>query len=74
VLHGEGEPSPHYAGIQAARLAHIEQHATALIAAIAHEAQISPTTYPAIWEQIEALRTALGAAAAAETAPVREAT
>lgn len=74
ALHGEGELSPHHAGILAARLTHIEQHAAALIEAIVHETQISPTTYPAIWEHIEALRTALSAAAVAETAPVREAT
>jgi len=74
LLHGEGELSPHHAGILAARLAHIEQHATALIEAIVHDAHVSPGTYPAIWERIEALRTALGAAAGAETAPAREAT
>jgi hypothetical protein len=76
VLHGEGGPSPHHAGILAARLAHLEQHAAALIGAIEHEEWLSPTptAYPAIWEQIVALRTALGAADAAETAPVREAT
>jgi len=73
VLHGEGRPSPHHAGILAARLVHLERHATALIAAIEQEAQIAPTAYPAIWEQITALRTALGTAAAAEMTPLREA-
>jgi len=73
VLHGEGRPSPHHAGILAARLAHLERHATALIAALEQEAQIAPTAYPAIWEQITALRTALGTAAAAEMTPLREA-
>jgi len=74
VLHGEDGPSPHHAGILAARLAHLERHAAALIGAIEYEERLSPTAYPAIWEQIVALRTALGAADAAETAPVREAT
>jgi hypothetical protein len=70
VLHGEGGLSPHAAGILAARLAHLEHHATALIAAIEYEERLSRTAYPAIWQQIAGLRTALDAA---ETAPVRAA-
>ena len=41
-----------------ARLAHIEHHAAALIGALVHEARIAPAMYPAIWEQITALRVA----------------
>jgi hypothetical protein len=74
VLHGDGDASPRQAGILAARLAYLERHATALIGAIEYEERLSPTVYPAIWEQIVALRTALGAADAADTVPVREAT
>jgi hypothetical protein len=74
VLHGEDGPSPHTAGILAARLAHIERRAAALIEAIGQETRISPIAYPAIWEQVEALRTALGTVDAAELAPVPEAT
>jgi hypothetical protein len=71
---GEGHLSPHHAGILAARLAHLERHATALIEAIEQEERLSPTAYPAIWEQITALRTALGTADTGETVPVRAAT
>jgi hypothetical protein len=71
VLHGDGDASPRQAGTLAARLAHLERHAAALIAAIEYEERLSPTAYPAIWEQIVALRTALGAADTAEMIPVR---
>lgn len=71
VLHGEGSPSPHDAGVLAARLAHLERHAILLIEAIV-EARISPATYPRIWKRLEALQTALGAAEAAEPVSVGE--
>jgi hypothetical protein len=73
VLHGEGGLDPYAAGILAARLAHLEHHATALIEVIEHEERLSRTAYPVIWQQIAALRTALGITGAAETAPVHAA-
>jgi hypothetical protein len=60
LLHGDAGPSLQEAGILAARLAHLERYATALITALVHEAHISPATYPSIWRQIEALQTFLG--------------
>jgi hypothetical protein len=74
VLHGESGPSPQAAGVLAARLAHLERHATALIAAIEQEEQISPIAYPMIWERMAALRRDLGSVDTAELAPLREAT
>ena len=69
ALHGEDGPSVHRAGILAARVAHLEDRTAALIAAIAHEPRITPAAYPAIWERIKELRTALGSVA--DTASAR---
>lgn len=68
ALHGDASPSTHTAGQLTARLAHIEHHAAALIDALVHEARIAPAMYPAIWEQITALRVALGVSDAEESA------
>jgi hypothetical protein len=73
LLYGDAGPSPRVAGMLAARLTHIECHATELIEEIVREARISPTAFPAIWERVAALRTALGATSASEVALAREA-
>jgi hypothetical protein len=64
VLHGDGGASAYTAGLLAARLAHIKQHATALIDTLAQQAQAAPAVYLASSAQIAALRTALGMPAA----------
>jgi hypothetical protein len=69
ALHGDAGPSTRTAGQLAAQLAHVEYHALALIDALVYEARISPTTHPAIWEQIAELRVALGVAPAQDAVP-----
>jgi hypothetical protein len=71
ALHGDTGPSTQMAGQLAARLAHLEHHAAALIDALVHEARITPATYPAIWEQVAGLRVALGISDAEESAHVQ---
>jgi hypothetical protein len=71
LLHGEGGPSLRTAGILAARLAHLERHATALIEALLLEARITPVTHPVIWERVAALQAALAAGAAKTASHMR---
>jgi hypothetical protein len=68
LLYGDAGPSPRVAGMLAARLTHVECHAAELIEAIEQEARISPAAFPAIWERIATLRTALSSEAASEVA------
>ena len=73
LLYGDAGPSPRVAGMLAARLTHIECHAAELIEEIVREARVSPAEFPAIWERIAALRTALGTTSASEVALAYEA-
>jgi hypothetical protein len=73
LLYGDAGPSPRVAGMLAARLTHVECHAAELIAEIVREPSISRAAFPAIWERIAMLRTALGTTSASEAALAREA-
>jgi hypothetical protein len=66
LLHGATGPTTHAAGYLAARLAHVQSHATELLDALAQAGLIDQVRYPDVSRAVMFLRTALGMPEGAE--------